>query len=91
MTGEGFRRQPERISDPLLTMLTIMLAVLLFVVQPLHFAGAVTGHYVGFDFVAVLIIAAFMAATTATLLPDIPPRAWRRCSGARLRVDSYNH
>ena len=60
MTGEKFRRLHERISDPLLTVLTIMLAVLLFVVAPLQVAGA--GHYVGFVFLSVLILAAFMVS-----------------------------
>src|SRR6516162_8331509 len=60
MTGESFRRLHERISDPLLTVLTVMLAVLLFVVAPLQVAGA--GHYVGFVFLSVLILAAFMVS-----------------------------
>ena len=60
MTGETFRCLHERISDPLLTVLTIMLAVLLFVVAPLQVAGA--GYYVGFVFLSVLILAAFMVS-----------------------------
>jgi len=62
MTGETFRCLHERISDPLLTVLTIMLAVLLFVVAPLQVAGVITGHYVGFVFLSVLILAAFMVS-----------------------------
>jgi hypothetical protein len=60
MTGGKFRRLHERISDPLLTVLTIMLAVLLFVVAPLQVAGVITGQYVGFVFSLVLILAALM-------------------------------
>ena len=48
MTGGTFRKLQERLVDPLLTALTIMIAVLLFVVAPLQVAGALTGHYVGF-------------------------------------------
>src|SRR5262249_51776567 len=62
MTREKFRRLHERISDPLLTVLTIMLAVLLFVVAPPQVAGVITGHYVGFVFLSVLIFAAFMVS-----------------------------
>ncbi len=59
MTREAFRRLPERLGDPLLTALTIMLAVLLFVVAPLQVAGTITGHYVGIVFIAMLILAVF--------------------------------
>jgi hypothetical protein len=60
MTGEAFRKLQVRLADPLLTALTVMIAVILFVVAPLQIAGAITGHYVGFVFEAVLILAAFM-------------------------------
>jgi hypothetical protein len=60
MTGEAFRKLQVRLADPLLTALTVMIAVLLFVVAPLQIAGAITGHYVGFVFEAVPILAAFM-------------------------------
>jgi len=59
MMWAGFRHLQERFADPLLTMLTIMIAMLLFVVAPLQVAGAITEHYVSFVFVAVLILAAF--------------------------------
>jgi hypothetical protein len=41
MIGERFRRLQERFADPLLTTLTIMVAMLLFVVAPLQVAGAI--------------------------------------------------
>ena len=69
MTGETFRCLHERISDPLLTVLTVMLAVLLFVVAPLQVAGA--GHYVGFVFLSVLILAAFMVSGSGMILVAI--------------------
>jgi hypothetical protein len=59
ITWDGIRRLKERLVDPVLTALTIMIAVLLFVVAPLQVAGAITGHFVGFVFVAVLILAGF--------------------------------
>jgi hypothetical protein len=62
MMGERFRRLQERFADPLLTTLTIMIAVLLFVVAPLQVAGAIPEHYVGFAFVAILVLAAFTLA-----------------------------
>ena len=62
MTQVGFQHLQERLSDPLLTALTIMLAVLLFIVAPLQVAGVITGHYVGFVFLSVLILAAFMVS-----------------------------
>ena len=69
MTGEKCRRLHERISDPLLTVLTVILAVLLFVVAPLQVAGA--GHYVGFVFLSVLILAAFMVSGSGMILVAI--------------------
>ena len=36
-----FRRLQERLGDPLLTVLTIVLALFLFVIAPLHAAGIV--------------------------------------------------
>ncbi len=52
----------ERLSDLILTTLTILISVLLFVVAPLQAAGVVTGHFVGFTFVLVLIVAAPMVS-----------------------------
>ncbi len=73
MTGEGFRRLQERYSDPLLTALTLMLAILLFVVGPLQAAGDVEAHHFGIAFsfvllVAVLIVSKSVAAVGGILL-----------------------
>jgi hypothetical protein len=58
-----FRRAPEqRLSDKLLTTLTILLSILVFVVAPLQASGVVTGRYFGLIFGAVLTPAAFMLA-----------------------------
>jgi hypothetical protein len=71
MTEETFHKLQKRLVDPLLTALTIMIAVLLFVVAPLQVAGAITGHYVGFVFEAVLILAAFMVSGSRVALGAI--------------------
>ena len=71
MMGEPFRRLQGRFADPLLTALTIMIAMLLFVVAPLQLAGAITEHYVGFVCVAVLILAAFTLSGSRVALGAI--------------------
>jgi hypothetical protein len=73
MTGEGFRRLQERYSDPLVTALTLMLAILLFVVGPLQAAGDVGAHHFGIAFAfvllaAVLIVSRSVVAVGAILL-----------------------
>ena len=69
--GGRVRRLQERFADPLLTTLTIMIAMLLFVVAPLQVAGAITEHYVSFVFVAVLILAAFTLSGSRVALGAI--------------------
>jgi len=69
--GERLRRLQERFADPLLTTLTIMIAMLLFVVAPLQVAGAITENYVGLVFVAVLILAAFTLSGSKVALGAI--------------------
>jgi hypothetical protein len=58
-----FRRVLEQeLSDKLLTTLTILLSVLVFVIAPLQANGVIAGRYFGLIFGAVLIPAAFMLA-----------------------------
>jgi Ion channel len=65
-TGEEkFRRLQERFSDPLLTALTIMLAILMFVVGPLQAAGYVGAHHFGIAFAFVLVVAVFIVSGSA--------------------------
>lgn len=52
----------ERFRDPLLTALTTMLAVLLFVVSPLQVSGIMAAHYFGLVFAVVLIAAVFIVS-----------------------------
>jgi hypothetical protein len=65
MLGERFGHLQERFSDPLLTVLTIMLLVLLFVVGPLQAAGIVEAHHFGLAFGLVLVAAVFIVSGSA--------------------------
>jgi Ion channel len=55
-----FDRLHQRLSDPLLTVLTLMLSFLLFVIGPMQAAGVVTGQHFGYFFGLVLLPAAFL-------------------------------
>ena len=55
-----FVRLHQRLSDPLLTVLTLMLSFLLFVLGPMQAAGVVTGQHFGYFFALVLLPAAFL-------------------------------
>jgi len=71
--GGSLHRLRERLSDPLLTALTIMLAILLFVVGPLQAAGVVAAHHFAIAFGLVLVAAVFIVseswiAVTAILI-----------------------
>jgi hypothetical protein len=69
MSEDGFRNyfrldraQDGHLSDKLLTALTILLSLLVFVVAPLEANGVIGGRYFGLVFGLVLIPAAFMLA-----------------------------
>jgi Ion channel len=53
-------RLRQRLSDPLLTVQTLMLSFLLFVLAPMQAAGVVTGQHFGYFFALVLLPAAFL-------------------------------
>ena len=55
-----FDRLRQRLSDPLLTVLTLMLSLLLFVIGPMQAAGVVTGQHFGYFFGLILLPAAFL-------------------------------
>lgn len=55
-----FDRLHQRLRDPLLTVLTLMLSFLLFVIGPMQTAGVVTGQYFGYFFGLVLLPAVFL-------------------------------
>ncbi len=71
MSGQGFRRFQEQYSDPLLTALTIMLAILLFVVGPLQAAGVVAAHQFGIAFGLVLVAAVFIVSGSGVALAAV--------------------
>lgn len=72
MNLREFDRLRERLGDPLLTALTVMLAVVMFVIAPLQAVGFVGAHHFGLAFGLVLVVAVFVVsgsvvALTATL------------------------
>jgi hypothetical protein len=68
MTGGGLvmsthlGRFHQRFSDPLLTVLTLMLLLLLFGIGPMQASGIMTGQHFGYLFGLVLLPAAFLYA-----------------------------
>lgn len=71
MTGQVFRRLQERYSDPLLTALTLMLAILLFIVAPLQAVGDLGAHYFGIAFGFVLLAAVFIVSRSVVAIGAI--------------------
>jgi hypothetical protein len=61
----------QRLSDPLLTVLTLMLSLLLFVIGPMQTAGIVTGQHFGYFFGLVLLPAAFLYSRTPLVAAPI--------------------
>ena len=55
-----FDRFHQRFSDPLLTVLTLMLSFLLFGIGPMQASGVMTGQHFGYFFGMVLLLAAFL-------------------------------
>src|ERR1043166_5269528 len=55
-----FQNVHERLSDPILTVLTLMLSFLLFVIAPMQAAGVISGHHFGYVFALVMLPAAFL-------------------------------
>jgi hypothetical protein len=68
MIQKEFVRLRERLSDPLLTALTVMLAVLMFVIAPLQAVGVVGAHYFGFAFGLMLVVAVFVVSGSVMAL-----------------------
>lgn len=66
-----FDRLHKRLSDPLLTALTLMLSFLLFVLGPMQAAGVVTGQHFGYCFALVLLPAAFMYSRSLLIAAPI--------------------
>lgn len=62
MTRKKYHQLRERLSDPLLTTLTILLALLLFVIAPMQAAGNIAAHQLGITSGLVLIAAIFVVS-----------------------------
>ena len=61
-TGERGRELRERLRDPLLTALTVVLAVLMFVIAPLQATGFLLAHNFGILFALLLTFAVFIVS-----------------------------
>lgn len=61
-TDSRFVRLQERFRDPLLTALTIMLAILMFVIAPMQAVGIVQAHHFGIAFALLLVVAIFIVS-----------------------------
>src|SRR5476651_1538383 len=70
-TSDRFRQLQERLQDPLLTALTILLAILLFVIAPLQATGLLAAHYFGIAFAPVLIVAVFVMSRSPAAVSAI--------------------
>ena len=61
----------ERLRDPLLTALTAMLGVLLFMVAPLQASGVLAAHWFGIAFGLVLVAAVLIMSRSVTAIASI--------------------
>ena len=57
---DRFRRAQDRLRDPLLTALTILLMLMLFVIAPLHAAGTIHSQNYGIAMALVLVAGVFI-------------------------------
>jgi hypothetical protein len=62
MVRNRYQQLRERLSDPLLTALTVLLAVVLFIVAPMQAAGAIAAHQLGIAFALVIVVAIFIVS-----------------------------
>jgi len=60
MKAESFHDLRKRLTDPLLTALTVVLVLILFLVAPLQAAGVVAAHSFGLAFGLVLVATVFI-------------------------------
>jgi hypothetical protein len=71
MNKEQLRRLQEHYRDPLLTALTILLVILMFVVGPLQAAGLLAVHNFGFGFGLVMVAAVFVVSGSVVAVASI--------------------
>jgi ion channel len=67
----AYRTLRHRLADPLLTALTVMLAIVLFVVAPMQAVGFVAAHYFGLAFGLVLVATVFVVSESRTAVVAI--------------------
>ena len=67
----SIHRLQEQLKDPLLTALTAMLAILMFVVAPLQATGVVTAHWFGLACGLILTAAVFIVSRSAIAVGSI--------------------
>jgi hypothetical protein len=93
MARQNFRRLRENSSDRLLTAMTLLLSILLFVLGPMQAAGVLPGLYLGGFFGLVLIPAAFLVSGSRLALAAILVAGALVVTAAALRsssvVDTY--
>jgi hypothetical protein len=70
-TSDRFWQLQERLRDPLLTALTILLAILMFVVAPLQATDLFAVHYFGLAFAPVLVATIFAVSRSAVAVAAI--------------------
>jgi Ion channel len=71
MPSQTFRSVRQHYGDPLLTALTVMLAILLFVVGPMQAAGLSAAHDFGIAFALVLVVAVFVVSGSMIALAAV--------------------
>lgn len=64
MLQKKIHRLRERLSDPLLTALTVTMAVLMFVIGPMQAAGITGAHHFGIAFAFLLVAAVFVVSAS---------------------------
>jgi hypothetical protein len=67
-SGNSLHYLQERLGDPVLTVLTAMLAVLLFVVAPLQASGVLGAHWFGIAFGLILVAAVLIVSRSVTAI-----------------------
>jgi len=88
---ERLRRSRERWRDPLLTVLTILLALLMFVIAPLHAAGIIESQDVGLIVGLVVIAAVVFQSGISTAVIVMLVALGLAASAAVLRLHHHSN
>ena len=71
IAGKKFQLIQDRLRDPFLTALTIMLAAIMFVSAPLQAAGILAAHHFSIAFALVLLAAVFVVSGSVVAVAAI--------------------